>query len=202
MIMCFSDTLMETDFSFLKEEAADGVAWVMPVPDPRRFGVAELGKDGWVKRFIEKPPTMENNLAVVGCYYLKKAEDLLAAIETQMEQGQALKNEYFLTDAISLMIERGTRIRVQEVSTWLDTGTYESLFAASESVRDYLGRHGRNIACLEEIALDMGMIDVAQVEARAKGLKNAYGDYLRRVAAECRRAAMTAPIATQRRSAA
>ena len=38
MIMCFSDTLMETDFSFLNKEAADGVAWVMPVEDPRRFG--------------------------------------------------------------------------------------------------------------------------------------------------------------------
>ena len=43
MIVCFSDTLMETDFSFLAKEKADGVAWVMPVPDPRRFGVAESG---------------------------------------------------------------------------------------------------------------------------------------------------------------
>src|SRR5574338_1458880 len=43
MIVCFSDTLMETDFAFLKSEKADGVAWVMPVEDPRRFGVAELG---------------------------------------------------------------------------------------------------------------------------------------------------------------
>ena len=126
MLMCFSDTLMETDFSFLKEEPADGVAWVMPVPDPRRFGVAELGPDGWVRRFIEKPPTMENNLAVVGCYYLRRAEDLLAAIEAQMATGVALKNEYFLTDAISLMIERGARVRVQEVATWLDTGTIEA----------------------------------------------------------------------------
>src|ERR1041385_8836715 len=43
IIICFSDTLMETDFSFLAHEEADGVAWVMPVPDPRRFGVAEVG---------------------------------------------------------------------------------------------------------------------------------------------------------------
>lgn len=126
MLMCFSDTLMETDFSFLAHEEADVVAWVMPVPDPRRFGVAEVSKDGWVKRFIEKPQSMENNLVVVGCYYFKSAERLLAAIEDQMQRGIMLKGEYFLTDTISLMIESGAKVRTQEISTWLDTGTIEA----------------------------------------------------------------------------
>lgn len=126
MLMCFSDTLMETDFSFLADEEADVVAWVMPVPDPRRFGVAEVGEDGWVKRFIEKPQSMENNLVVVGCYYFKSAERLLVAIEDQMQRGIMLKGEYFLTDTISLMIEGGAKVRTQEISTWLDTGTIEA----------------------------------------------------------------------------
>src|SRR5687768_4556220 len=126
MLMCFSDTLMETDFSFLDQETADVVAWVMPVPDPRRFGVAEVGKDGLVTRFIEKPQSMENNLVVVGCYYFKSAERLLAAIEDQMQRGIMLKGEYFLTDTISLMIEGGAKVRTQEISTWLDTGTIEA----------------------------------------------------------------------------
>lgn len=126
MIICFSDTLMETDFSFLAREEADGVAWVMPVEDPRRFGVAEEGKDGWVTRFIEKPQSAENNLVVVGCYYFKSAERLMAAIDEQMERGVMLKNEYFLTDAISIMIQNGAKIRVNRISTWLDTGTIEA----------------------------------------------------------------------------
>lgn len=126
MIMCFSDTLMETDFSFLAKEEADGVAWVMPVEDPRRFGVAEVGADGWVTKFIEKPQSLENNLVVVGCYYLKSSEQLLAAIEEQMQKGIMLKNEYFLTDAISIMIQNGAKIRTQKISTWLDTGTIEA----------------------------------------------------------------------------
>ena len=126
MIMCFSDTLMETDFSFLAKEEADGVAWVMPVEDPRRFGVAEEGLDGWVKRFIEKPQSMDNNLVVVGCYYFKSAERLLAAIDDQMKRGVMLKNEYFLTDAISIMIEGGAKVRTQKISSWLDTGTIEA----------------------------------------------------------------------------
>ena len=54
MLMSFSDTLIETDLSGLDKEEMDAVAWVKPVPDPRRFGVAELGNDGLVKRLIEK----------------------------------------------------------------------------------------------------------------------------------------------------
>jgi glucose-1-phosphate thymidylyltransferase len=126
MIMCFSDTLMETDFSFLAKEEADGVAWVMPVPDPRRFGVAEVGKDGWVTRFIEKPQSMDNNLVVVGCYYLKSSEALLGAIDEQMKQKLQLKGEFFLTDAITIMLKNGAKVCVQEISTWLDTGTIDA----------------------------------------------------------------------------
>jgi len=123
MIVCFSDTLLETDFSFLDREEADVVAWVMPMPDPRRFGVAELNEEGWVRRFVEKPESMENNLVVVGCYSFKSAEKLLRAIEEQMERNLTLKGEYFLTDTVSLMIEKGAKVRTQKSESWLDTGT-------------------------------------------------------------------------------
>ncbi|HJR81249.1 MAG TPA: sugar phosphate nucleotidyltransferase [Anaerolineales bacterium] len=134
MLVVFSDTLMETDFSFLAHEEADVVAWVMPMPDPRRFGVAEVGADGWVKRFIEKPQTMENNLVVVGCYYFKSAETLLAAIEEQMQRGIMMKGEYFLTDTITVMIEQGAKVRTNEISTWIDTGTIEATLDTNKTL--------------------------------------------------------------------
>jgi glucose-1-phosphate thymidylyltransferase len=136
IMICFSDTLMETDFSFLAKEQADGVAWVMPVPDPRRFGVAELNKEGWVTRFIEKPQSLDNNLVVVGCYYFKSSEKLLAAIDEQMERGIMLKGEYFLTDTISLMIEHGAKVRTNQISTWLDTGTIEATLETNRILLD------------------------------------------------------------------
>jgi len=139
LIICFSDTLMETDFSFLSKEQSDGVAWVMPVPDPRRFGVAEVGSNGWVKRFIEKPQSMENNLVVVGCYYLKSAESLLAAIDDQMQRGLMFKNEYFLTDSISIMIESGAKVRTNKISTWLDTGTIDATLDTNKLLLETLG---------------------------------------------------------------
>jgi glucose-1-phosphate thymidylyltransferase len=126
MLMIFSDTLIETDFSFLDREKSHGVAWVKAVPDPRRFGVAEINEEGWIKRLIEKPQTVENDLAVVGCYYFKSGEDLMAAIEEQMQRDVQLKNEYFLVDAINILIERGALMRVEKVDTWLDTGTIDA----------------------------------------------------------------------------
>lgn len=158
MLMCFSDTLMETDFSFLSHEEADVVAWVMPVPDPRRFGVAEVGADGWVTRFIEKPQSVENNLVVVGCYYFKSAENLLAAIEDQMQRGIMLKGEYFLTDTISLMIEGGAKVRTQEIGTWLDTGTIDATLDTNKLLLDKLGSNvekfnGSNVEIIEPVAI-------------------------------------------------
>jgi glucose-1-phosphate thymidylyltransferase len=142
MIMCFSDTLIETDLTFLEREKSDGVAWVKAVPDPRRFGVAEVDADGWVTRLVEKPQNMENNLALVGCYYFKRAEDLLSAIEEQMQREIRLKDEFFLADAINIMLERGARIRVDKIVTWLDTGTIDSTLEAN---RYLLERDGHTL---------------------------------------------------------
>ena len=161
MQMVFSDTLIETDFSFLANEKSDSVAWVMPVEDPRRFGVAELGDDGFVKRFIEKPQTVENNLVIAGCYYYKEARDLVAAIEEQMERNVQLKNEYFLADAMSIMIEHGTKIRVHEISTWLDTGTIEATLDTNKVLLDKLGSDVQaakleNVKIIDPVAIGEG----------------------------------------------
>ncbi len=126
MIMCFSDTLIETDFSFLEREKSDGVAWVKEIEDPRRFGVAEVNPDGWITRLIEKPTSVENNLALVGCYYFKMGENLISAIEEQMERGTQLNDEYFLVDAINIMLENHALMRVEKIKVWFDTGTIDA----------------------------------------------------------------------------
>lgn len=159
MQMVFSDTLIETDFSFLAHETADSVAWVMPVPDPRRFGVAEVGKDGYVTRFIEKPQTMENNLVIAGCYYFKEGRELVAAIEEQFKRNVTLKNEFFLADAMTIMVERGTKILVHEINTWLDTGTIEATLDTNKVLLDKMGSRvgkfkGSNVEIVEPVAID------------------------------------------------
>jgi glucose-1-phosphate thymidylyltransferase len=123
MLLVFSDTLTEVDLSVLEKEQSDGIIWVKQVPDPRRFGVVKTDAHGRVESLIEKPSDMSNNLAVVGFYYFKDASQLLSGIEEQMTKGITLKNEYFLADAINILLERGLNIRAEEVDVWLDAGT-------------------------------------------------------------------------------
>ncbi len=137
MLMIFPDTLIETDFSFLATETAGGIAWVKPVPDPRRFGVAELGVGDWVTHLVEKPKDMDNNLVLVGCYYFKSSEELLQAIEEQMQRNINLKGEFYLVDAINIMLERGIKMRIQRVETWLDAGTTEDVLSTNRYLLDH-----------------------------------------------------------------
>lgn len=139
MLMAFSDTLIDNDFSFIGKET-QGVAFVKPVPDPRRFGVAEVDQNHQVVRLIEKPQELKNNLAVVGCYYFQEAEDLISAIEEQIKRNISLKNEFFLVDAINIMLERGMTMRTEMVNTWLDAGTTEALLETNR----YLLEHGQD----------------------------------------------------------
>lgn len=136
MLVIFADTLIETDLSFLEDERADAVAWVKPVEDPRRFGVAVVGEDGWVNKIIEKPDDMSNNLAVVGFYYFKSAEDLLEAIEEQMSRDLQLKGEYYLADAINILLQRDLKMRTEKVGVWLDAGTPEALLDTNHYLLD------------------------------------------------------------------
>ncbi len=140
MVVTYADTILETSFSFLKDEICDAVAWVQPVPDPRRFGVAQLNGNGRVTHLIEKPEEMSNNLAVVGFYYFRRAEDLVSAIEEQMRRKIMLKNEYFLADAVNILLDRGLSMRTENVEIWLDAGTPQALLDTNR----YLLAHGRD----------------------------------------------------------
>lgn len=139
ILVLFVDTLIETDLEQIVGKEREAVAWVKAVQDPRRFGVAELGRDGWVKRLVEKPPDLENNLAVVGCYYLPSGEDLISAIQEQMRRKIQLNGEFFLADALNVMLEDGLKMKVREVQVWEDCGKPEALLHTNR----YLLDHGK-----------------------------------------------------------
>ncbi len=137
MLMVFVDTIIKTDLSRLKDERAAAVAWVKPVDDPRRFGVAEVGADGYVSRLIEKPADRRNNLVVVGFYYFQQSELLVDSIRQQIEQDVRTQGEYFLADAVNLMLAGGVKMRVEPVDVWLDCGKTETVLETNRYLLDH-----------------------------------------------------------------
>jgi len=142
MVMAFVDTIIEADLTSLLKEEADGVAWVKKVDDPRRFGVADVDPSGRILRLIEKPDDPSINLALVGFYYFKEAKVLLDAIHIQMEDKPQLKGEWYLADAINIMLEKGAVMRTEPVEVWEDCGKPDALLQTNR----YLLGHGRDQA--------------------------------------------------------
>jgi glucose-1-phosphate thymidylyltransferase len=140
VLIAFVDTLIETDIVKTLKKDGEAIAWVKEVPDPKRFGVTKLGADGHVTKLIEKPTDMTINLALVGFYFFQYAENLIAAIEQQMGAGGQLKGEYYLVDAINIMLEQGLKMRVEPVDVWQDCGKPEALLATNR----FLLEHGRD----------------------------------------------------------
>lgn len=126
-LMIFPDALFEADFSDLATREADGVAFTYYVEDPSAYGVALLDDSGKVTKIIEKPEEPISHEAVIGIYYFRQWQDLMSAIEEQFEKEIMLKGEYFLADAIQIMIDRGARFEIEQISVWEDCGNVEAL---------------------------------------------------------------------------
>jgi len=127
----FSDTLFEADLDGVLTLDGDGAAFVKEVPDPSRFGVAVSNAEGLITQMVEKPAEPISHDALTGLYYFRRAGDLYAAIHEQVERGIMLKNEYFLADAVGVMVEHGARLKVLPVSVWEDTGTPDAILHAN-----------------------------------------------------------------------
>jgi glucose-1-phosphate thymidylyltransferase len=180
MLMIFPDTLVETNLSHLVNEKADAVAWVKEVPDPRRFGVVELDADGWARCLVEKPQDMMNNLAVVGFYYFKDSQALIDAIEEQMHRDIQIKGEFFLVDAINIMLEHGLKMRVEKVDVWLDAGTPEALLETNHYLLDHGHANHQDIQEQEDAVI----IPPVFIHPTAKILHSVIGPYVS-IGAEC-----------------
>ena len=146
------------------------------VPDPERFGVAEIDKDGNVLSIEEKPKEPKSNYAVVGLYFypnkvVKVAESIKPSARGELEISSV--NDWFLKDG---------ELKIQIMGrgfAWLDTGTHDSLSEASNFVEVIEKRQGLKIACLEEIAYQNGWIDAERLRVLTQPMaKNQYGQYL------------------------
>lgn len=149
VLIIFGDTIWETDFSRLAQVQHDGLIYVKEVSDPRRFGVALL-KDGLVTKFVEKPTTPVSNLVVVGVYYFRAWQLLMQAIDALLERNIQTKGEYFLADAMQLMLEANAKLEVETIPVWEDCGTREAILHTN---RYLLKKHGTHAPWFEGTVL-------------------------------------------------
>ncbi len=127
VLIIFVDTVFEADLASLATLPSDGVIYVKEVQDPRRFGVVTLNARMFITRFVEKPETPLSNLAVIGLYFVKDAPLLFACIDELIEKNIQTKGEYFLADALQLMVNRGCQLNAWTVEVWEDCGTRDAV---------------------------------------------------------------------------
>ncbi|BAL90291.1 putative glucose-1-phosphate thymidylyltransferase [Actinoplanes missouriensis 431] len=146
----------------LQSLAADvkgAVLFGYEVADPHRHGIGETDAGGRLVSIEEKPEHPRSNRAITGLYFYDNDVVEIAGRVTPSARG-----ELEITDVSRAYMERG-QARVVDLGrgfAWLDTGTHASLLDAGQYVRTLEERQGIQIACLEEIAMRMGLITPEQ----------------------------------------
>jgi len=146
------------------------------VKDPRAYGVVEFDREGKVLSIVEKPSQPRSNYAVPGLYFydnqvIRIAKSLKPSSRGELEITD-LNREYLKQGKLEVrLFGRGM--------AWLDAGTHYSLLEAANFIEAIQKRQGLFVACIEEIAFNLGYITRKQLRELAEVFKNTdYGTYL------------------------
>ena len=182
--MILGDNIFNGDnFSQLLSRASKNVSenkiatvFGYPVSDPARYGVIEFDKSGNAISIEEKPKNPKSNYAVTGLYFYPNSVVNMAKEIKPSERGEleitSINQSYLKNSELKVeLMQRGF--------AWLDTGTHESLIEASNYIKMIENRQGIKVACIEEVAYQMGYISKKNLLELAKPLVGvSYGDYL------------------------
>ncbi len=165
--------------SILRQSAAlekGGLIFGYLVRDPERYGVVEFDEQNNAVSIEEKPAVPKSKYAVPGLYFYDND-----VVEIAEQVKPSPRGELEITDVNMTYLKRGD-LKVQPLGRgfcWLDTGTHESLQQAASYVQAVQERQGLKIACIEEIAYQLGYISIDELAALARDtLKNQYGRYI------------------------
>jgi glucose-1-phosphate thymidylyltransferase len=150
------------------------------VADPERYGVVQFDQADRAISIDEKPNVPKSNFAVTGLYFYD-----CDVVEIAANIRPSARGELEITDVNTTYLERGL-LSVERLGrgfAWLDTGTPDSLLAASDFVATLEKRQGFRIACPEEIAFNQQFIDRNQLEKLGSLLgKSDYAKYVQTLA--------------------
>jgi glucose-1-phosphate thymidylyltransferase len=158
------------------KDVEGGIVFGYHVNDPERYGVVEFDENFKALSLDEKPEKPKSNYAVPGLYYYDNS-----VVEIAKNIKPSARGEYEITDVNKEYLRRGELdVRVLgRGTTWLDTGTFQSLMQANQYVQVIEDRQGKKIGCIEEAAYRMGYINDQKLLEIAEPLrKSGYGEYL------------------------
>ena len=150
------------------------------VDNPNDFGVIEFDSENKIHNIVEKPDNALSNIIVSGLYYytndvVKIANNLKPSSRGELEITD-INNHYLSQNKLEL-------VKLDSETSWIDTGTYDSLIRASKYFQDYENKTGKKVACIEEIALNLGYISKTKLLSIANSMKTSnYGKYLLNIA--------------------
>jgi len=162
-LIIFVDTLFDADLTLIQrlDDDVAGVIWAKEVEDYQRFGVIVKDDDGNMRRIVEKPQDPISKLANIGLYYIRDWKLLFEGIDATVTGPTGKSGEFYLTDAFQYMIDKGARIRVEEVEGWYDCGQVETLIETNrhllESGRGRKPHGGRRVRVTEPVRVEEGV---------------------------------------------
>lgn len=161
IFIVLGDTICEYDVKSMLAVPQSALA-VKKVDDPRSFGVAEIGEDGYITRVVEKPQIPKSNMALVGIYKIREAETLFQCIETNIKNQVKTLGEFSITDALECMIEKGVRFQSFKVQNWFDCGKKDTLLESNATLLKKFGgtmaidHHFENTIIVQPVSIAPG----------------------------------------------
>lgn len=135
VFILLGDTILDINFKKAFSQKRNWIG-VKEVKDPRRFGVVEINRDGYISRLLEKPENPPTKLAIVGAYFLENSKHLFECLEENINNNKKTRGEIQLTDALQQMIKRGVKIYAEEIDGWYDCGKPETLLNTNKFLLD------------------------------------------------------------------
>lgn len=138
IFIVLGDTICEYDVKAVLEMPYSALG-LKKVDDPRNFGVAEIGEDGFIGKVVEKPQIPKSNMALVGIYRIKETASLFNCIENNIRNQLMSHGEFSITDAIECMIQNGAQFQSFKVENWFDCGKKETLLESNATLMKKFG---------------------------------------------------------------
>jgi glucose-1-phosphate thymidylyltransferase len=126
VIIVLGDTIIDVDLKKFIDLKTSALA-IKKVSDPRKFGVAEFDENNNIIKVVEKPNIPKSNLALVGLYKIMEFDILIKSLDHNIKNNIRSNNEFYLTDGLQEMIQRGVQFQGFKVENWYDCGQKEIL---------------------------------------------------------------------------